>query len=280
MRLRTPLVLSLTALVIACKAGPTPRDASNPGDVPIYNTAAVVENPAVTVPEVVDSPASLAVLAQPDRDPRDRALDARYQGADLLTFLRIQPGMRVADLATGGGYMAELFARGVGPTGLVIANEPPSLVTAPMSTALTERLARPANRSLARTDRELSSPLPEVQGLDVVYLSLPHRSAEAFGVDTSAMNRTAFDALKPGGRYVVLDYRPRMNAPTRTNLHALHREESTNVQLEVEAAGFQFVREGRFLRNDPNPNDWNAVLAPNPTALEEQDRFLLEFVKR
>jgi predicted methyltransferase len=176
--------------------------------------------------------------------------------------------------------MAELFARGVGPTGLVIANEPPSLVTGPMSAALTERLARPANRSLARIDRELASPLPEVHDLDVVYLSLPYRSAEALGVDTSAMDRTAFDALKPGGTYVVLDYRPRMNGPTRINLHTLHREESTNVQREVESAGFQFVREARFLHDDPNPNDWNAVLAPNPTALEEQDRFLLEFVKR
>ena len=76
-----------------------------------------------------------------------------------------------------------------------------------------------------------------------------------------------------------VDFRPLVRGPTPLNLHALHQEESTNVRRGVEAAGFAFVTEGRFLRNDPRPNEWDAILAPNPTPLEEQDRFLLKFVK-
>jgi len=141
-------------------------------------------------------------------------------------------------------------------------------------------LARPANAPVARVDRELASPLPShAREIELVYLDLPYRSAEALGIDTSAMNHAAFNALVPGGTYVVVDFRPRVKGPAPIDLHALHTEESTNVRRQVEAAGFRFVTEGRFLRNDPSPNEWDAILAPNPTPLEEQDRFLLKFVK-
>lgn len=114
---------------------------------------------------------------------------------------------------------------------------------------------------------------------NLVYLSLPYRTALELGVDMKTANRAVFDALKPNGRFVLLDYRPRMNGPSRLNLHALHDEESASVRRQVEAAGFRFVTEARFLRNDPKADEWDAVAAPNPTGLEEQDRFLLEFAK-
>jgi predicted methyltransferase len=128
--------------------------------------------------------------------------------------------------------------------------------------------------------RELASPLPkDTRDLDLVYLSLPYRTALALGVDMTAADRAVYDALRPGGRFVLLDYRPRMNGPSRVNLHAMHWEESAGVRRQVEAAGFRFVTEGRFLRNDPKADEWDAILATNPTGLEEQDRFLLEFAK-
>ncbi len=279
-RTLSSLSLVLLAVAAACNAGPAPRDPSTVPDVPIRNTAAVVEN-THAVTEVNDTPASLAVVAETDRDPRDRALDARYQGADLLTFLDVRPGMRVAELTAGGGYLTELLSRTVGASGQVFANEPPSLVArTTVSSALRERLSRSVNTPVTRVDRELASPLPaRARNLDLVYLALPYRTVEALGVRTSEMNRAAFEALAPGGAYVVLDFRPRMNGPSAVNLHALHAQESTNVRRQVEAAGFVFVTEGRFLRNDANPNEWDAILASNPTPLEEQDRFLLEFVR-
>jgi predicted methyltransferase len=79
--------------------------------------------------------------------------------------------------------------------------------------------------------------------------------------------------------YVVLDFRPLVQGPAPLDLHALHTE-SRNVRRQVEAAGFDFVTEGRFLHDDPNPTEWKAILATSPTPLEEQDRFLLKFVKR
>jgi predicted methyltransferase len=141
-------------------------------------------------------------------------------------------------------------------------------------------MERPVNQPVTLVRRELASPLPkEARDLDLVYLSLPYRTALGLGVDMKAANRAVFDALKPDGRFVLLDYRPRMNGPSRVNLHAAHEEESASVRRQVEAAGFRFITEARFLRNDPKPYKWDAILAPNPTTLEEQDRFLLVFAK-
>jgi predicted methyltransferase len=263
----------------ACTLGPEPKDAST-ANVPIYNTAAVVEN-IHTVTDVTPTPRVLAVLAAHDRDARDVSLDARYQAAELLTFLDVRPGDHVATLTAGGGYFTELFARAVAPDGLVFANQPPALAAKlPAASALDARLQRPVNADVMESKLELAAPLPEyATNLDLVYLSMPYRSVERLGIDTAEMNRAVFAALKPRGRFVVLDFRPHMTGPSRTNLHQLHAEEAANVRRQAEAAGFRFVTEARFLHDDPRPYEWGAIGAPDPTALEESDRFLMEFAK-
>jgi predicted methyltransferase len=51
--------------------------------------------------------------------------------------------------------------------------------------------------------------------------------------------------------------------------------EESFVRQEVEAAGFQFVDEGFFLRNPNDPRDRNTPEPPQP-----KDEFVLKFVKR
>ncbi len=278
---RSPLFTVPIILAAAGCGGPTPRDASNAAQVPIYNTAAVVQGPRM-VSDVPTSPQVEAVLAEPDRDARDHALDGRYQAADVLSFFALRPGARVAELAAGGGYFTELLARDVGEGGRVFANEPPSLLSlargSNIERALDARLEEPINLGVVRSSRDLASPLPsDAHDLDLVYLSLPYRTARDLGVDTSAMDRAVFAALKPGGRFIVLDYRPVASGPTRTNLHVVHAQEAASVRRQMEDAGFVFVAEGLFLNNDPKPGEWDSIDAETPTALEEQDRFLLEF---
>jgi predicted methyltransferase len=262
-----------------CTLGPEPKDAST-ANVPIYNTAAVVED-VHTVADVTPSPRVLALLAARDRDARDVSLDARYQAAELLTFLDIRPGDHVASLTAGGGYFTELFARAVAPDGLVFANQPPAIAARlPAASALEARLERPVNADVMASGRELAAPLPDyATNLDLVYLSMPYRTVERLGVSTSEMDRAVFAALKPGGRFVLLDFRPHMTGPSRANLHELHAKEAASVRRQAESAGFRFVTEARFLHDDPRPYEWAAIGAPDPTALEESDRFLLKFVK-
>jgi predicted methyltransferase len=275
---RSPLFALPVIFAAAACGGPEPRDASSAAPVTVYNTAAVVQGPQ-TVSDVPTSPQVEAVLAEPDRDARDRALDRRYQAADVLSFFALPPGARVAELAAGGGYFTELLARNVGEGGRVFANEPAALVQGSnIEHALDARLEQPINAGVVRSSRDLAAPLPgDAHDLDLAYLSLPYRTARGLGVDTSAMDRAVFAALKPGGRFIVLDYRPVAGGPTRTNLHAVHAAEAASVRRQMEDAGFVFVAEGRFLHNDPKPGEWDSIDAEVPTALEEQDRFLLEF---
>src|SRR3954468_3151799 len=60
-----------------------------------------------------------AIVAAPDRSEADRNTDKRRKPAQILAFTGIRPGMKVLDLASGGGYSTELVARTVGPSGTV-----------------------------------------------------------------------------------------------------------------------------------------------------------------
>jgi len=58
----------------------------------------------------IPAPVRSAVEAT-DRSDADRALDGAAGRKQLLAFFGIRPGMRLAELAAGGGYTAELLAR-------------------------------------------------------------------------------------------------------------------------------------------------------------------------
>ena len=49
-----------------------------------------------------------AIVDAKDRTGADRQLDASRHPGELLAFLGLRPGMRVAELSAGGGYTTEL----------------------------------------------------------------------------------------------------------------------------------------------------------------------------
>jgi len=93
------------------------------------------------------------------------------------------------------------------------------------------------------------------------------------GVDRARMNRAVFDALRPGGSYVIADHSGRPGTGA-TETKTLHRIEEAVVRREVEAAGFRFVAEGGFLRNPQDPRDASVFKPKQPN-----DEFVLKFVK-
>src|SRR5579883_818862 len=68
----------------------------------------------------------IALVAEPDRSATDRGLDAGRRPAEMLGFLGVRPGMRVADLGAGPGYTTELLVRAVGPRGTVYMHNDPT----------------------------------------------------------------------------------------------------------------------------------------------------------
>ncbi len=207
-----------------------------------------------------------ALLANPVRTERDRGMDARRHPVELLQFAQVRPGMRVLDVASGGGYTSQLLALAAGPTGKVWAQTPQPSAT------LKERLAANPQAGITVVTRPFDDPVPpEAAPLDLVTLILNYHDISYLPVDRDAMNRKLFAALKPGGRYVVVDH----SALAGSGLTAgktLHRIEEAFVVEEIRRAGFVLDGEGAFMRDAGDMRDKSSN---QPSS----DKFVLRFVK-
>jgi predicted methyltransferase len=217
-----------------------------------------------------------AVVNAPDRDASDREADARRKPAEFLAFLGVGRGMRVADLGAGFGYTTELLARAVGPEGRVYGQNPKFVLERFAEKGWSARLAKPVNANVVRLDREFADPLPEDVGdLDLVVNVLFYHDFEWMNVDRAAHNADVFRALKPGGRYVIVDAHAKAGAGASGG-KTLHRVEESLVVRELGAAGFALVARGDFLRNPRDARDWNALPWQNERG-EFSDKFALAF---
>jgi len=103
----------MMACLSAC-AGGAPRSAGPAGTPPAPSPAAPAASSANKAEAVPVSETARAVVDAPDRSEADRKLDGGRHPAEMLSFFQIRPGMKVAEIATGGGYTTELLARAVG----------------------------------------------------------------------------------------------------------------------------------------------------------------------
>jgi predicted methyltransferase len=209
-----------------------------------------------------------AAIANPIRTDRDRGMDESRHPVELLQFAGVAPGMRVLDVSAGAGYTSQLLALAVGPTGKVWAQTPNP------GPALNERLAAHPQANLVVAKRPFEDPVPpDAPPLDLVTLVLNYHDISYLPVDRDVMNRKIFAALKPGGRYVVVDH----SAKAGTGISAgktLHRIDEAFVIAEVKRAGFVLDREADFMRNSADRRDEHSGRAKEPS-----DKFVLRFVK-
>jgi predicted methyltransferase len=237
---------------------------------------------AQTAPSGGDARSRAQQIADaPDRTPEDRALDPGRKPVETLVFLQLRPGMRVAELGAGAGYTTELMARAVAPGGVVFAQNPDIFLQRFLKTAWPARLERPAMKNVVRVDREFDDPLPpEAKNLDLVLINVIYHDTTYMDVDRDKMNKAIFDALKPGGVYVVIDSSAKPGTGTADG-KTLHRIDEQAVRSEVERAGFKLQSAGDFLRNPQDARDWDSSPGAAASAGKRgpSDRFALRFVK-
>jgi predicted methyltransferase len=244
---------------------------------PAANTAA--PSPSTPQGSAATAVDYAAVVAAADRSPEDRALDEGRRPAELLAFLALRPGMRVAEIGAAGGYTAELIARTVAPSGTVYVQNSPFLLARFAEKPLSERMQKPVMANASRLDRAFDDPFPaEVKDLDVVTDILFYHDTVWMKVDRTQMNRAIFAALKPGGVYVVADHAA---LPGRgiQDVETLHRIEESVVRGEIESVGFQFVESADFLKNAADTHDWSTSPRVAGERRGTSDRFLLKFRK-
>lgn len=265
-----PFLLYVSALA-GC-ATPPPAPAAQPvvGSAPV---------PSASAPVATPQPDYRALVAAPDRAPEDRALDAGRHPAELLEFAAVRPGMKVGEIASGGGYTTELLARAVGPSGVVYGQNSKFILERFAEKPWSARLAKPVMKNVVRIDSDFSEPFPEtVRDLDLVVNVLFYHDTVWQGTDRARMNQTIFNALRPGGTYLIVDHSARPGAGVQ-DVETLHRIEEQVVKDEIAKAGFKLERSADFLRAPSDTRDWSASPRVAGERRGTSDRFVLAFVK-
>jgi predicted methyltransferase len=236
-------------------------------------------SPTWTVPAALAAPVATdtvaAAIADPARPTDDRALDEARHPADILKVLKLKPGETIADIWPGD-YWDRLFSNVVGPRGRVYAVHLPVADKA-------EKVATPADGatpvaghpnviavSTAPTDMILPAKA------DVIWIRQNyHDLYDPFmgPVDVPAFNKAVYRALKPGGRFVIIDH----IAPEGSKLAATnttHRIDPAVVKADMAAAGFVFVGQSDVLRN---PADPHTIKVFDPSIRGHTDQFVYVF---
>ena len=209
-----------------------------------------------------------SVIASPVRTDQDRRMDASRHPAEFLAFAQVKPGMQALDVSAGGGYTSQLLALAVGPNGTVWAQAPKPGAT------LAKRLADHPQANLNVVARPFEDPVPgETPKLDLITLVNNYHDITYLDVDRAKMNARLFAALKPGGRFVVIDHSGRTGTGISEG-KTLHRIEESVVLDEIRQAGFVLEAQGDFLRNPADARDDSSSEPKVPT-----DKFALRFVR-
>jgi predicted methyltransferase len=227
-----------------------------------------------------NSAAATMAVADPSRPDSDTTRDADRKPAQTLLFVGIKSGDKVADYVADSGYFTRLFASVVGSNGHVYSVEPTAFFQFEHFVKAAAELQgyAPAHPNVTVTTAAALEGLKFPEKLDLFWISRNyHDLHDKFmgPVDTAAFNSAVYEALKPGGVYVILDHSAALGAPANVT-DTLHRIESSTVRREVEAAGFKFDAENSILANPADPRTAKVF---DPTIRGKTDQFILKFRK-
>jgi predicted methyltransferase len=207
-------------------------------------------------------------ITSPARTDDDRKSDAKRKPAEFLAFAQVKPGMKVLDLAAGGGTTAALLAAAVGNTGEVWAQ------SAKASPKVEQRVAAMPNLHpvVAPVDNPIQKGMPP---LDLVTINMSYHDIANTPADRAAMNKRLYDALKPGGRLVIIDNSAK-NGSGLSDTKTLHRIDEAAVVAEVTKAGFVVDAKSDYLRAPSDPREQPFFEMKD----KPDDKFAIRFVKK
>jgi len=266
---RAAIISALVAFAAFAWISTPLRAQITPVDASVAETAPL---PAAQIPADIT-----AAINSPDRPAADKALDAGRRPDQILAFYGIKPGMKIADIFAGGGYMTELYARIVGPSGTVYSqNIPFPDKFKKVGDAWSARLNEPALKNVVKISKPFNAPdlLPvPPDSLDAVIIHLNYHDIVGFKMDRENLNAAVFKALKPGGIYGIVDHSGKPGTGD-TQTTTLHRIDEDFLIKDVEKAGFKLSGASSALRHPEDDRTWYVFQHRGET-----DRFMLKFTK-
>jgi predicted methyltransferase len=202
--------------------------------------------------------------------------------SELIRFARVSAGATVIDVYPGGGDWTRLFSNIVGPQGRVYSfvpaevahfkNDPVGVIRALAKETGRENVEAVSADLVAL--KEVTQPA-DVLWLHLFYHDLHTALMQARGATATDFNLAAYERLKPGGVYVIVDHAATSGSGA-SDAQTLHRIDPAFVRTEVEAAGFVLQEESAMLANT---DDRNAINVFDPSIKGQTDRFAYRFVK-
>jgi len=219
-----------------------------------------------------------AALALDYRTEADTSRDANRAPLQALQFMGLRDDMKVFEFGPGAGWYTKILAPVLKDEGELIIGYKKEWID-----ELAALLAEPELSAVRRVnlDMDWDSELYaftfngmdfDAEDLDMFLNIREYHNLN--GDDRTAFNRAVFEALKPGGRYVVIDHSRRHMQPDGPE--NVRREDPVKVLVEVQSAGFDLLDySDMFYRLD----DSLEYEVGRRTVAGNTDRFFFVFVK-
>jgi ubiquinone/menaquinone biosynthesis C-methylase UbiE len=170
-----------------------------------------------------------------ERDSRDEM----QKPAEIMATLAFSRGERVADVGAGSGYFTLPIARAVGPTGKVWAAD----IRQTMLDYIDERVGAEGLTNVELVLCEADDPGLPSGGVDTILMV----DTIHYVKDRAAYGRKLAEALAPGGRLVIIDFRYDPDAEREFAPPLEQQVEREVLDAEMQEAGFVVAESYDFL---------------------------------
>ena len=212
------------------------------------------------------------------RTAADTARDTNRSPADAIAFMGLEADMSVFEFAPGNGWYTKILAPVLKDKGSLSVGYPAEWLADLSELMATPPMTKVRQVSMAM-DWDYDLRAYSFEGIDFqssgldMFLNI-REYHNLHGDDRAAFNRAVFAALKPGGRYIVIDHTRRHNQPdTPENWR---REDPVVVLSEVQNAGFILLKSSDMFYK---PDDSLAFEVGRKTVTGNTDRFFFVFQK-
>jgi predicted methyltransferase len=207
-----------------------------------------------------------------ERPDAARARDAGRKPKELLTLAGLKEGDRVIELASFGQYYTMILSDAVGPRGKVYMYDLPYMKARAEGPSRAFVAGHPNTEYTVGKFDEIEFP----KEIDLVTINLYYHDLQPNGVDTAALNRKLYNALRKGGRVLVEDHKAEVGSGWR-DAKTRHRMETSVIVTEMKAAGFDLLIDSNVL---VNPADDRTKTVFEKGYRGTTDRAVYVFVKR
>ena len=245
--------------------------------------------PCLSLGAIVDENMVILAMEKEGRLEEDITRDQRSKPEAVIPLLNLHVGDRAIDIFAGGGYYTELLATVLGENGEAILHNNDGFEAWGVN-GLSDRFSsgRDPGNIVRHTRNGINLDL-EAESLDAAIIVMAYHdlyvvpkryNGEKYVPVGSPANIDYFldqvlTALKPGGRFVVVDHSGDADME-HEKIADLHRIEEEFTRYEIEAAGFKFVASSEALRN---PQDDRSAIVFDLDVQGKTDRFIFAFEK-